>query len=179
MINLTDNERGQLGNAVRKQRLALGKGQEEIARANGVSLTTWNLIELGKQDNYRELTLSAVFRALGWRGDALDFILKGEAPPLEDSHSPPMRLPPPIDRRRSVENIQADMQEMLDAAYENEGLRVLEGDQSLAEAVGRAIMSEPVNTRRIDDMEDRLTRLEEKVDRFLAEPDDSDVERAP
>lgn len=55
----------------------LGLTQEELAEAAGVSLSTVNLIENAKQEGYRGLTLSAISRALGWRSDGADLIVRG------------------------------------------------------------------------------------------------------
>lgn len=64
--------------AVRARRLELGLTQQGLAAEAGVSLTTVNLLEAGKQTSYRDLTLAAVARALGWPSTAFSADFKAD-----------------------------------------------------------------------------------------------------
>lgn len=175
MIQLSEQERQLLKDAVRERRLALGKAQGDIANEVGVSLSTWSLIETAGRDRYRDLTLSAVFRALGWRSDALDFILKRESIPAEDAYDPPLRLA--FRKPGEAGSLLSDMSEVLDAASEETGRRALEGDPDLVIPLGRAILSQQANQedemdQKLGALDGRLTRLEAKVDQLLADDDE-------
>jgi DNA-binding XRE family transcriptional regulator len=57
--------------AVRRRRAELQLTQEDAAAKAGVAVTTWRMIEAGRTDSFRALTLVAVARALDWPSDQL------------------------------------------------------------------------------------------------------------
>jgi transcriptional regulator with XRE-family HTH domain len=74
-----------IGQQVRQRREALGFTQKEAAEAAGVSEPTWGLLENGRQEGYKPLTLRGVCRALGWAGDSFDRMAAGKEPRLLQS----------------------------------------------------------------------------------------------
>jgi transcriptional regulator with XRE-family HTH domain len=66
-----------LGTIVSRRRAELGLTQQQAAEQAGVAVTTWRMIEGGRQSNFRTLTLAAVARALGW---TVDQLMRGEGP---------------------------------------------------------------------------------------------------
>ncbi|HUG87105.1 MAG TPA: helix-turn-helix transcriptional regulator [Euzebya sp.] len=57
--------------AVRRRRAELQLTQEDAAEKAGVAVTTWRMIEAGRTNSFRALTLVAVARALEWQPDHL------------------------------------------------------------------------------------------------------------
>lgn len=68
------------GDQVRARRVELGLTQQEAAARADVGSSTWLLLERGRQQSFRSLTLAAVARALRWTPDSIDRILRGEDP---------------------------------------------------------------------------------------------------
>jgi len=58
----------------------MGRTQQEMAEAAGVSLATWRLLETAGRDRYQDLTTSGVIKSLGWSLDAFDRLLAGDVP---------------------------------------------------------------------------------------------------
>ncbi|HUG86143.1 MAG TPA: helix-turn-helix transcriptional regulator [Euzebya sp.] len=61
----------ELASRVARRRAELGLTQQEAADMAGVAVTTWRMVEGGRQSNFRALTLASVARALGLEVDHL------------------------------------------------------------------------------------------------------------
>jgi transcriptional regulator with XRE-family HTH domain len=73
----TEENWQRVGATVRERRLDLGLTQTEAAKAGGVSLATWRVVEQGQRTAYQGLTLRGVTKALSWRPNAIDVLLDG------------------------------------------------------------------------------------------------------
>lgn len=70
-----------LAGHVARRRAEFGLTQRQAAERAGVAVTTWRMIEGGRQTNFRTLTLASVARSLGW---SVDQLLSGEPSGGED-----------------------------------------------------------------------------------------------
>lgn len=85
---------------VKRRRTSLGLSQRQAARlADDISPTTWQSLETHGQA-VSDLTAAAMSRALGWREDSFELILKGRKP-VEDGEPP--RGGSMADRLRTLE----------------------------------------------------------------------------
>lgn len=71
---MSEGERGtrvELASVVARRRAELQLTQQQAADRAGVAVTTWRMIEGGRQTSFRTLTMAAVARALEWDVDRL------------------------------------------------------------------------------------------------------------
>lgn len=61
---MPDSSWGPVRKLIRERRMELGFTQQQAAERATLSLTTWNLIEVGPREQFRPLTPAQVARAL-------------------------------------------------------------------------------------------------------------------
>lgn len=108
----------ELGEVIRRRRLALGRKQIDIVNASrevfegsGVSEPTVRALETGRT-NASSLTLAIVSRALDWPHDALERIRDGEDPASLDEYEPILGDLAPAFRTTIVNLSEAELREV-------------------------------------------------------------------
>lgn len=116
-----------------KRRTQLDLTQKEAARKAGIALNTWSEVETGGRENktvFRDLTLSAVERALEWPAGSIELILEDCHRESELFHIPePHEAAQEGDRIRSLETRVAILEEALGGVLEELRGRVPPGSR--------------------------------------------------
>lgn len=73
--------------AIRDRRTSLGLTQVEAAVAGAVSPATWTAVEKGRSEGSNLVRVS-MCKALGWTGDSIDRLLRGETAIIVDRPDP-------------------------------------------------------------------------------------------
>jgi transcriptional regulator with XRE-family HTH domain len=84
---VTDLDWNALAQAAKKQRVRLGRTQEQLAQYGGPSSRAVRDIESGRMASLTEATLAKLDRGLGWRDGTAQRVLTGEADQWEIGES--------------------------------------------------------------------------------------------
>lgn len=76
VVAITDSARL----AIRERRMECGLSQERASDGGGLSLATWQGVEVGRIQSVRLSTAQAMARALGWTPDSIERLARGEEP---------------------------------------------------------------------------------------------------